>query len=289
MSAGSASARPVVSTSVPSLVFAAVWFAVFAIPVLLAVPESPPGPKRRRVSFFASYRLLVNDIRSLYRRDRNSVHFLIASALYRDGLAAIFAFGAILAVSVYGMAQSTVLIFGIVANIVAALGALSMGAVEDRIGPKKVIMISLIGLLTHVGDPAVCSWHHNVLDLRPDLDLVGWSSAVQLPGVHGSHRAGRAGGRNVRTVRDHGASRLVPGARTFRSLLRFVLRPRRYRGHRSRTAGRRIGDGRSEIATKTTGPGLRIAGMSRESVPKCGTYRRCRELNQSGWKNVRKI
>jgi MFS transporter, UMF1 family len=129
-------------------VFSAVWFAIFAIPVLLAVPEKPPGPKRRRVSFFASYRLLLNDIKSLFRRDRNAVYFLIASALYRDGLAAIFAFGAILAVSVYGMGQSTVLIFGIVANIVAALGALGMGAVEDHIGPKKVIMISLIGLIT---------------------------------------------------------------------------------------------------------------------------------------------
>jgi UMF1 family MFS transporter len=129
-------------------VFSAIWFAVFAIPVLLAVPESPPGPKRRRVSFFASYRLLVNDIKDLFRRDRNSVYFLIASALYRDGLAAIFAFGAILAVSVYGMGQSTVLIFGIAANVVAALGALGMGAVEDRIGPKRVIMISLIGLIT---------------------------------------------------------------------------------------------------------------------------------------------
>ena len=129
-------------------VFSAVWFAVFAIPVLFAVPETPPGPKRRRVSFFASYRLLVNDIKALFRRDRNAVYFLIASALYRDGLAAIFTFGAILAVSVYGMAQSTVLIFGIVANVVAALGALSMGAVEDRIGPKRVIMISLVGLIT---------------------------------------------------------------------------------------------------------------------------------------------
>jgi MFS transporter, UMF1 family len=130
------------------VVFSAIWFAIFAIPVLLAVPEKPPGPKRRRVSFFASYRLLVADIKALFRRDRNAVYFLIASALYRDGLAAIFAFGAILAVSVYGMGQSTVLIFGIVANIVAALGALGMGAVEDRIGPKKVIMISLIGLIT---------------------------------------------------------------------------------------------------------------------------------------------
>jgi UMF1 family MFS transporter len=129
-------------------VFSAIWFAVFAIPVLLAVPESPPGPKRRRVSFFASYRILLNDVKSLFRRDRNAVYFLIASALYRDGLAAIFSFGAILAVSVYGLGQSTVLIFGIAANIVAALGALGMGAVEDRIGPKKVIMISLIGLIT---------------------------------------------------------------------------------------------------------------------------------------------
>ena len=130
------------------VIFSAIWFAVFAIPVLLAVPESPPGPSRRRVGFFASYRLLVNDIKALFKRDRNSVYFLIASALYRDGLAAIFSFGAILAVSVYGMAQSTVLIFGIAANVVAALGALGMGAIEDRIGPKKVIMISLVGLIT---------------------------------------------------------------------------------------------------------------------------------------------
>jgi MFS transporter, UMF1 family len=129
-------------------VFSAVWFAVFAIPVLLAVPEKPPGPKGRRVGFFASYPLLLSDIKGLFRRDRNAVKFLIASALYRDGLAAIFSFGAILAVSVYGLAQSSVLIFGIAANVVAALGALGMGAVEDRIGPKKVIMISLIGLIT---------------------------------------------------------------------------------------------------------------------------------------------
>jgi UMF1 family MFS transporter len=129
-------------------VFAAVWFAVFAIPVLLAVPEKQPGPKRRRVSFFASYPLLLDDIKALFRRDRNAVYFLIASALYRDGLAAIFSFGAILAVSVYGLAQASVLIFGVAANLVAAVGALGMGRIEDRIGPKKVIMISLIGLIT---------------------------------------------------------------------------------------------------------------------------------------------
>jgi UMF1 family MFS transporter len=46
------------------------------------------------------------------------------------------------------LAQASVLIFGVAANLVAAVGALSMGRIEDRIGPKKVIMISLIGLIT---------------------------------------------------------------------------------------------------------------------------------------------
>ena len=129
-------------------VFSAAWFALFALPVLFAVPEKPPGPARRRVSFFASYRLLVADVKNLFARDRNSVYFLIASALYRDGLAAVFSFGAILAVSVYGMATDTVLIFGIVANVTAALGALVLGRIEDRVGPKRIIMISLVGLIT---------------------------------------------------------------------------------------------------------------------------------------------
>lgn len=128
-------------------VFSAVWFALFALPVLFAVPELPPGPRVRRVSFLASYRLLVQDVRSLFARDRNAVWFLLASALYRDGLAAVFTFGAILAVSVYGLDQSTVLVFGVTANVVAALGALGLGFVEDRVGPKRVIMVSLVGLL----------------------------------------------------------------------------------------------------------------------------------------------
>lgn len=129
-------------------VIGAVWFALFALPVLFAVPEVGAQAKSRRVGLIESYRVLVRDVRELYHRDRNAVFFLIASALYRDGLAAVFTFGAILAVSVYGMAQGTVLIFGIVANFVAAIGALVMGRLEDRIGPHRVIVISLIGLIT---------------------------------------------------------------------------------------------------------------------------------------------
>lgn len=125
----------------------AVWIAVFAIPVLISIPEIPPTEAIDRVGFFASYRVLVNDVRALFRVDRHSVYFLLASALYRDGLAAVFTFGAVLAVSVYGLTASGVVIFGVAANIAAAAGAFTAGFVEDRVGPKPIIMVSLVGLI----------------------------------------------------------------------------------------------------------------------------------------------
>jgi UMF1 family MFS transporter len=128
-------------------VVVALWFAVFAIPVLVAVPEHQPTADIARVGFWASYRVLLHDVRTLFRSDRHSVYFLIASALYRDGLAAVFTFGAVLAVSVYGLSASDVIIFGVAANIVAAAGAFAAGFVEDRIGPKPVILGSLTGLI----------------------------------------------------------------------------------------------------------------------------------------------
>ncbi len=125
----------------------AVWFAAWSIPVLVAVPEIPPNPAIARVGFWASYGVLWRDVKALFRADANAVWFLVASAIYRDGLTAIFTFGAVLAVSVYGLSAGDVILFGVVANVVAAIGAFAGGAIEDRVGPKKVIMTSLIALM----------------------------------------------------------------------------------------------------------------------------------------------
>jgi UMF1 family MFS transporter len=48
---------------------------------------------------------------------------------------------------VYGLGPGDVLIFGVAANVVSALGALTGGWLDDRIGPKAVIAGSLVGLL----------------------------------------------------------------------------------------------------------------------------------------------
>ena len=126
---------------------AAVWFALFAVPVLVSVPEAPPRGGPAPAGIAASYRALGADLRSLYRADRHTVWFLGASALFRDGLAAVFTFGAVLAVTVYGLGAGDVLVFGVVANVVAAAGALVAGRVDDRVGPKAVIMASLLAMV----------------------------------------------------------------------------------------------------------------------------------------------
>ena len=128
---------------------AAVWFAVFALPVLLKVPENRArqGEDDDKVSVVESYRILWRDLKALWRRDPRTVKFLVASAIFRDGLAGVFTFGAILAVTVYGLAAGDVLIFGVAANVVAALGAVVAGYADDRVGPKAVIVGSLAAML----------------------------------------------------------------------------------------------------------------------------------------------
>lgn len=128
-------------------VLAAVWFAVFGLPVLFAVPEIAPRPGAPRVGFLASYGVLWRDLRAMWRTQRTTVWFLGASALFRDGLAGVFTFGGILAVSVYGISSADVILFAIAANVISALGALVAGRFDDRLGPKKVIQFSLVGML----------------------------------------------------------------------------------------------------------------------------------------------
>ncbi len=130
-------------------ILAAVWFFVFALPVLFMVPELPAtaSPTSASAGFLESYRILFADVRELWRSDRSTVVYLMASALYRDGLAGIFTFGAVLAVSVYGIAEDDVLIFGVAANVVAAAGALVAGRLDDSLGPRFVIVFSLVAML----------------------------------------------------------------------------------------------------------------------------------------------
>lgn len=128
-------------------VFSALWFLVFALPVLFAVPELPRSAQAARLGFFASYGLLFRRIKAIYATSPHTIYFLLASAVFRDGLAAVFTFGGIIAAGTFGFALSQVIFFAIFGNVVAAVGAVIGGFLDDKVGPKAVITGSLVGLL----------------------------------------------------------------------------------------------------------------------------------------------
>lgn len=132
-------------------VFAAVWFAVFAVPVLVRVPEIRPSDAAATEGVLDAYRRLLRTIRDLWHTDRNALYFLVSSAVFRDGLAGVFTFGAILAVTVYGLTPGDVLLFGVAANVAAAAGAMLGGLLDDKLGPKPIIVASLALMIAAAG------------------------------------------------------------------------------------------------------------------------------------------
>ena len=72
--------------------------------------------------------------------------FLLARLFYNDGLVTIFAFGGIYAVGTFGFTFQELLTFGIVINVGAGLGALAFGFVDDRLGGKTTVALSVAAL-----------------------------------------------------------------------------------------------------------------------------------------------
>jgi UMF1 family MFS transporter len=124
-----------------------VWTIIFAIPILLKVPEPPKRFRGEQVGFFRSYVELVRGVVRLYKETRPTFWFLLASAVYRDGLAAVFTFGSIIAAIVFSFSFTDLVIFGIALNVVAGVSTILAGRLDDRFGPKRVIVISIFGLV----------------------------------------------------------------------------------------------------------------------------------------------
>lgn len=121
----------------------ALWLLIFSIPLFVAVPERKTAGVR--MDPLAALRELADTIRAI-RRYREMVKFLIARLVFNDGLVTVFAFGGIYAAGTFGMSLSEVILFGVAINVTAGLGAAVFGFVDDTIGGKKTILVTLVAL-----------------------------------------------------------------------------------------------------------------------------------------------
>src|SRR5205085_4598338 len=73
--------------------------------------------------------------------------FLLANMIYTDGLVSLFAFGGIYAAGTFGWHTIQIGTFGIMLAAAGTFGAWLGGKLDDLLGPKRVIMGSMLILL----------------------------------------------------------------------------------------------------------------------------------------------
>ena len=121
----------------------AVWFIFFSIPFLLKINNFSKDKNKQKENLFIE---VIKNIKSLFSNS-NKGRFLLSRMIYTDGLNTLFAFGGLYAAGTFNMSFSEIIIFGILINITAGLGALFFSYIEDKVGPKYVINLSLIFLI----------------------------------------------------------------------------------------------------------------------------------------------
>ena len=124
----------------------ALWTLLFAWPLFAFVPETRKERIPVRQAIASGLSQLRHTIGNL-PKSPSLMWFLIASALYRDALTTLFAVGGQYASGTFGMGLDQVLYFAIGINVTAVIGCFVFGWLDDYIGSKTVIAISLVGLL----------------------------------------------------------------------------------------------------------------------------------------------
>lgn len=135
-----------------SLVATAIFFGLAAIPVFLWLKERaepqklPPGENYLGVAF----KQLRETIRAARGFDE-FLKFMLAYLIYNEGVIIALDFAAILGAVLFGLEQTGLIIFFILVQATNVLGAILFGNLQDRIGGKRALTISILLMMVCVG------------------------------------------------------------------------------------------------------------------------------------------
>jgi len=117
-----------------------IWYIIFTVPTVIHF-KSNLNYQVSSSSFREALPLkkLISDYPDLWR-------FFLARLFYNDALITIFAFGGIYAMGTFDFSFTQVLYFGIYLNVFALIGSLTLSRLDDAIGSKKSIIITIVGL-----------------------------------------------------------------------------------------------------------------------------------------------
>jgi len=127
-------------------ILVAIWIALFSIPTFLLTPDRPATGRPIGEAARLGMAQLGRTLRDI-RRHKEVAKFLLARLFYVDGMNTLFAFGGVYAAGTFDMSVSEIIQFGIALNVAAGLGAWVFGHIDDRVGPKRVVLWAILGML----------------------------------------------------------------------------------------------------------------------------------------------
>jgi UMF1 family MFS transporter len=127
-----------------SLVITAIFFALAAVPLFLLVKERaqgkrlPPGENYLSIAF----KQLNHTIRAT-RGFTEFLKFMLAFLIYNEAVIMALDFAGILGKLLFGLEQTGLILFFILVQATNVIGALAFGYLQDRIGGKRALTISI--------------------------------------------------------------------------------------------------------------------------------------------------
>ncbi len=122
----------------------AVWMLLAALPLFFFTPDRPRTGKPLRQAVREGIRAVLRTVRSL-RHYRNVAHYVGARSMFNDGMTGVLTFTGIYAAGTFHFGALAMTFYGIVLIFFATLGGFVGGWLDDRLGSKSALLISIGG------------------------------------------------------------------------------------------------------------------------------------------------
>ena len=120
----------------------AALYAAFSLPAFFMLPPTPPGRMSVVAAAHEGGAEVLATIRKIWRLP-DLRRFLGAYFVYEDGVNTVIAFSAIFAAQTLGFPMERLIALYILVQVSALLGALIWARPTDRLGPRRVVMVTL--------------------------------------------------------------------------------------------------------------------------------------------------
>lgn len=134
-----------------SLVFTALFFAAFSLPILLWVREraEPQALPDGETYLSVAFKRLGETFRTI-QKFKEFIKFIVAFLIYNDGILMVLNFAAILGAVLFGMEQQELIIFMVIVQVTSIAGAYLFGLIADDFGGKRALIASLLLMIVPV-------------------------------------------------------------------------------------------------------------------------------------------